>query len=200
MKRKVYPRIIGIAGHVGSGKTMLARHFQREHGYTLYDCSDSLCLLYEELHGWVTNELPGTLAWREAWSEHKRNKDVRAALQKMGHWTATHFGPAALLYPAFVHADIKGPVVIAGIRRMAEAAAILEHPAGLMLGIERPGYRAINDHATESEVDEVLATLGEVTGGACVCMNDEGPEDVTLWAEDILVEYSAAAGDCVGCE
>lgn len=192
------PRVIGITGHINSGKSMMADYLVAEHGYARFECSDVLCDLYERINGYTTPHTPGSSAWREAWDDYKANPDVRYQLQQMGNWARETFGPSALLYPAFTHAGTRGPVVIGGVRNEQEAGAIFDQ--GMLLGVVRPDGETVGTHPAEQQIDDILVRLDDLTDGDGIYTNDGTPEDAFLWLDDKLLEYHMAmGGDCVEC-
>lgn len=162
--------ILGIAGHMGSGKDTLAAYFIREHGYTRVGFADAL---KEE----VLARLPRTLAaigevcYPEmsqaaigAYLLRVKPPVIRALLQEYGTGVRRADDPEywvdrlARRWPPWYY------TVVPDVRFQNEVDYI-KMWGGLVVRVERPGYEG-DEHASEQLTtfpwDYVFANVGTV--------------------------------------
>jgi hypothetical protein len=133
--------IVGITGYAGSGKDALGKCFVSNHGYTRVAFADAVKLMALEHHGW----------------DGRKDDAGRALLQEVGsmmrdeyehYWVDAAFAEAAK-YEHVVMTDVRYPNELARLRQLG----------GVFVRIIRPGVGPVNDHPSETALDDQPADV-----------------------------------------
>ncbi len=166
--------IIGLTGYAQSGKDTLANILVEQYGFKRVAFADPIrdfCYEVNPVIGHVANEdtLLRTVVDRDGWETAKQNQSVRRLLQNVGVAARNQFGElfwvAQALSPTKISEGDK--VVITDVRFVNEAEAIKMFPDSQLWRVKRPGYGPVNNHVSESEmedykVDQIFYNAGTI--------------------------------------
>ena len=172
---------IGLTGFPGSGKNSLAEILVKKHGFTAVSFADPIreALLgldpivdiekYDRQMALFPYERLSWLVETYGWEQAKRDyPDVRRLLQNFGTESIRSLDPQFWIRLAVAKAEeADGPVCFTDTRFPNEVEAIRRR-GGILVRVERPGYGAVNDHSSESALEEekaelVVLNVGDVT-------------------------------------
>ena len=153
------PMIIGLSGYAGTGKDTVAQILQRLWGFNRLAFADAIREALYRLNPVLMNHNKDIIRVREyvdglGWDEAKQHPELRRLLQVFG----TEVGRALLGEDIWVNltlAQIMLPnrYVITDVRFPNEAMAIKEC-GGVVLRVERPGYGPVNEHTSDSSLED----------------------------------------------
>lgn len=190
---------IGLTGFPGTGKNALAEILVAEHGFTSIAFADPIREALLGLDPIVDVEKDDRqmvlfpyqrLSWlveTYGWDEAKRTyPDVRRLLQNMGTESIRALDSGFWVRLAMQKAmEVDGPVCFTDTRFENEVEAI-RRQGGILVRVERPGYGAVNDHISESALDNEKAEL--------VVLNVDGLEELKEHASTVaLITHSLGA-------
>lgn len=139
------PLLIGLCGYAGVGKDTVADILAREHGFMRYAFANSLKTLARDL-GWDGAKDERGRRFLQALGVAMRELDpdywidkVRRPILHMRHF-AGH------------------PIVISDVRFKNEAEWIREK-GGILVRVVRPGFGPVNEHVSESDLDDVPVSI-----------------------------------------
>lgn len=151
--------IIGLAGYAGAGKDTAADFLVDMRGYKRRAFATPLRTLMQHVNPtvkWTSSYLP----WNEVLDTigYRRAKDEtngRHVMQRLGNGVRATLGEDAWVNAAFTWLDREphGRYVFTDVRYPNEAQAIKDR-GGFILRIDRPGVGPVNDHISESAMDE----------------------------------------------
>lgn len=152
--RRVRPKLIGLCGAIGSGKTFAADHLARDYGYSRVRFAGPLKAMLRAL-GLSEDQTDG--AAKEEPCALLGGKTPRYAMQVLGTQWGRGLVDPDLWVRAWGHAagrylDQGLPVVADDVRFVNEATAILKR-GGVLIRVERDG---IADRAGEHESEGQL--------------------------------------------
>lgn len=166
--------VVGLIGYPSSGKDMVAQMLVEQHGFTRVAFGDAIkdmmLLLDDRYEG-----SRARLEYHKALGETDPLR-TRTRLQELGEF-------ARGVYPRFwVDAaarvvPLDGPVVFSDIRYPNELQWVRDDPDlpgargdGVIIGIDRPNYGAINDHVSERNTGDLMLDAD------AILVNDSTPE------------------------
>lgn len=166
--------IIGLAGYAQSGKDTVAEILVRRFGYQRVAFADPIrefCYDFNPIVGYTANEpkFLRDVVDRDGWELAKKNPQVRHTLQAVGVSARKVFGENFWVDRALRKTDIYGKWVITDVRFRNEANAIWNLPAlapGQVWRVERPGVTAVNNHISETQLDDYPFDYIIVNGGS----------------------------------
>lgn len=154
--------IIGISGYARAGKDTLANEIcSRYPQFGIRRFSDGV----KDFLLRVNPEVCGTLIqdlfkdeWQGSWERAKDSfvygDEVRRLLQTTGTDAARGLlGEDVWVNYLMSSIDPYAFTVVPDVRFPNEADAILQHPCGVLIRVERPGFPPINDHPSERALD-----------------------------------------------
>ena len=162
----------GLTGFPNTGKDVLGQALVKNHGFTVVRIADPIREALEGLDPIVEfdptegqaslfpyqrlSQVVNDLGWETA----KRTvPDIRRLLQNFGTESIRALDPGFWIRIALKKAEeVGGPVVFTDVRFPNEAEAIRRY-GGILVRVERPGYGAVNDHASESALENVKPEL-----------------------------------------
>lgn len=161
MTDKHLPKIIGLHGYAGVGKSKIADYLSAAHGYTLVKFAGPLKGMLRSL-GLGHEEIEGSL--KEKPSRLFNGKSPREAMQSLGtEWGRANFGDEFWVNLAmervFDVIDAGGCVVLDDCRFDNEAMAI-QNARGVVLKVTRPGVGPVNGHASDNQLVACDAEIG----------------------------------------
>lgn len=182
--------IIGLTGYAGVGKDAFAEALRDLAGFRCIAFSDPLHQMAMVLNPLLTNGDDHLYTYREAIEEHgyteakKRNPGLRRYLQVLG----TEAGRDILgenIWVNVAEATIRrnttegAHTAVTGVRYPNEAWLVLDL-GGMVIRVDRPGYKTSNGHTSDTSVDEVPVNR--------VIMNDGSLDDLRDQAKRLLIE------------
>ena len=157
---------IGLAGYARSGKDTVAQMIteyefeQRSFAAPLKECLAALNPIVEadevivgpDGYVPVPRRISGSL--REGgWELAKTNPEVRSLLQRLGTEAGRNVLGQNIWVDALFNQPSNGRIVISDVRFPNEAAAIKAR-GGLVWRVIRPGYGPVNNHPSETAIDD----------------------------------------------
>lgn len=197
--------LIGITGKRGAGKDTLAALIVQDRRYHRAALADSLKNAVQAIYGLTHAQVHGTIQDKET-VDPRWGLTPRYILQKFGTDVARSIHEEtwtrSLLDVHFVEEEkrrgvVKGggmaPACVAGplgwvvpdVRFVNEADAIRRH-GGIVVRVIRPGTGALDaagQHASETEMDRIVADIEVV--------NDGAPEDMRARVDEIVALATA---------
>lgn len=151
MKSDNYPKVIGLHGHAGVGKSLAAAYLQEAHGYTLLKFAGPLKHMARAI-GLSHDHIEGPL--KELPTPLLDGKSPREFMQLLGtEFGRHHLGEDFWVNRAMdnVHRilDVGGRVVLDDVRFLNEASAVHDI-GGVVIEIERPGVGPVNSHSSDN--------------------------------------------------
>lgn len=148
--------VVGLTGWAGSGKSTVANYLVEEHGFTRLSFAAPLKKMLRTLDPVLGNGLRLSDLLKSRWTEQEIKDSVygpeyRRLLQVLGTDCIRAVDEQFWVRAAVAQMeDENGKYVFDDVRFPNEALAITGHgnPWGLW-NIERPGYEAVNGHASE---------------------------------------------------
>lgn len=153
--------IIGLSGYARSGKDEVASALV-ELGFVRFAFADALKKIAFDANPLACNEHSGgysrlaTLVQNSNWDGAKLQADVREYLQRLGVACREHLGEDVWIRPLYdLMGDIgaRADVVVSDMRFMNEANTV-RALGGEAWRIARPGVGAVNEHTSETALDE----------------------------------------------
>lgn len=156
------PRLIGLMGYAQSGKDTVAAFMVNEQGFTRRAFADPLREALYALNPQVQYNDQRTrtdsvayVVNTHGWEWAKANTEIRALLQRMGMEVGRNlFGPNVWVDIAV--RDLPPRCVFTDVRFRNEAEAIRER-GGELWRVKRNGCGPVNDHPSETALDNVYA-------------------------------------------
>lgn len=151
--------IVGLSGYAQTGKDTAAEVFVR-YGFQRYSFADPMREMALAIDPIVGSDIDAPVRYSQAlrdlgYEEAKREyPEVRAFLQRLG----TDGGRKILGEDIWVDTAMRkmaegGDYVIPDVRFRNEAEAI-RNAGGMVFRINRPGYGPVNDHPSETDLDD----------------------------------------------
>lgn len=169
--------IIGLSGYARSGKDSIAKVLVDNYGFIRLAFADPVRELLLEIDPILDkgNRL-SSLVDEYGWDIAKAQPEVRRLLQTLGFGARKIFGDnfwVDQVINQFGHSwwGYDTNVVITDVRFTNEAQGI-KGKGGQLWRVNRPGVKAINDHISESELDNYPVD--------CIFVNDTTIEDLEL--------------------
>jgi hypothetical protein len=164
--------IIGLSGYAGSGKDEVAKILIKDYEFKRIAFADKIRKILYELDPVVMIDVNykditvRDLVNDEGWDDAKKNKEVRALLQKLGVAIRNNLGLDTWVDAALKDISPNENVVITDVRFINEASKI-KAMGGTIWRIKRPNVEAINAHVSETEldgykVDQIFANKGSI--------------------------------------
>lgn len=151
------PKIIGLAGRAGSGKSTCGEWLARERGAVLFSLADPLKRLAQDVFGFTDAQVFGTQADKEA-IDPRWGISPRHALIRLGNAARERLGLDVWLNACLKSIDESGArlAVITDIRYPNEAEAV-HRKAGYVVLLRCPDSVSTVDPGAPSErsVDEI---------------------------------------------
>lgn len=172
--------IVGLSGYARAGKDTLGAILVRRYGFERVSFADILRTAALALDPIVTNTSRrlSSLVRVAGWEEAKRNPEVRSLLQRLGTEVGRNLlGPDVWVRALFDSLDPAGRYVITDCRFENEAQAV-KAAGGVVVRVERPGTGAINQHVSETALDDWPFDLR--------VQNDGTVDDLTAAAAEVV--------------
>ncbi len=194
MSTSPYPRLVALSGHAQSGKDTFAAMLS-EFGYQRLALADPLREGLYALNPIVqgdhqtkpfrVQEIVDDIGWEEA--KRMPGGEIRGLLQRMGtEFGRTVFGPD-IWVETLLEKVWKGPrdqrYVITDCRFPNEAQLLGEEGA-VIVRVNRPGVRPVNDHPSDAGLPEELVDYD--------IQNDGDLHDLWLKAEKFMSAWTAS--------
>ena len=146
--------IIGLSGYARSGKDTVAGMLIGLHGYDNRAFADGVRQFLVYLNpvledGHRVNEIVSEFGWEYA----KARTEVRRLLQELGLGVRNFFGENCWVDRAMIGAKAGDKLVFTDVRFPNEAE-IIKSLGGEIWRIQRPGIAPINNHPSESAMDD----------------------------------------------
>lgn len=166
--------VVGLIGYPGSGKDMVAQMLVEQHGFTRIAFGDAI----KDMLLLLDDRYEGS---RDRLEYHKGlgaedPLQTRKRLQHLGEY-ARAVNPYFWIDAAARAVPLTGPVVFSDIRYRNELQWVREDPDmpgarhdGTIIGIDRPGYGAVNEHISERNTGHLLLDAD------AILINDGTPE------------------------
>jgi cytidylate kinase len=161
--------IIGLSGYAQSGKDTVGAYLVEQHGFkrlafadalrdVLYDLNPMLGLYDGEDASGRAIYRPVSLARtvdRMGW-EWTKKSGGRELLQRLGNAVREHVSETAWLDAVFNKMVVGQDYVITDVRFPNEATDIVMHGDGYVWRVVRPGTVAVNQHVSETALDDYV--------------------------------------------
>ena len=151
---------IGLAGYARSGKDTFAARLTERHGFHRVAFADPVREAILRLNPLVDTGTAfgparvADLIDMGGWEHAKTYPDVRQLLQRMGTEVGREmFGATFWVDQALAIASRHERVVYTDCRFPSEADAV-RHGGGLIIWVSRPGVNALNQHPSESSLND----------------------------------------------
>lgn len=160
------PRLVGLAGYMGVGKSTVASIMEADYGYRVYGFADALKALARKI-GWDgTKRPPSHYYERLGFGAHTYNG--RLLLQELGVGAREVLGEDVWVKALFERIAAEAPplAVISDLRFENEADAIRAR-GGVVVRIEREGYHG-DGHLSERAIPSPDAVVVNHAGTAAL--------------------------------
>lgn len=154
----VLPRLIGFSGYAFAGKDTLADQFVERNHFTKTYMSKPLEKALLALDPYINvGGTVGRYSWlhkKVGYDKSKENPEVRRLLQILGTEIGREmFGQDAWLNLVFKEIEEEWSfgvnVCLTGVRYHNEMARVRDS-GGVMVWVDRPGYRPVNSHSSDN--------------------------------------------------
>jgi hypothetical protein len=146
--------IIGLTGYAQSGKDTVAKILVNQYGYKRVAFADKIRELLLEVNPIMYNGgRLSVLVDNFGWDVAKAQPEVRRLLQDLGVGARKLFGDGFWIKQALAPKLTHQNIVVTDVRFINEAEMI-QHLDGQIWRIKRLGVAAVNDHVSESEMDD----------------------------------------------
>lgn len=165
--------IVGLSGYGNVGKDEVGRILVEKHGFTKRAVNLELLKILTTMNPYLMadeyypEKRAADIIADRGYEWAKANTDARELMQRLADALRSYFGDSCLV--DIVLANPEGDIVLTSTREWDEAERI-EEAGGHMWRIERPGTGPVNDHATETALDEYAFE--------CVIVNDGSLSDL----------------------
>lgn len=167
--------IIGLSGYGNTGKDEVGRILVENHGFTKRAVNLELLKILTTMNPFLIDEdyhptqRAATIIDERGYEWAKEHTDARELMQRLADALRSYFGDSCLV--DIVLANPEGDIVLTSTREWDEADRIVE-AGGRMWRIERPGTGPVNDHATETALDEYCFETVIVNDGSLEDLED----------------------------
>lgn len=143
--------IIGLSGYAQSGKDTVADYLMSEHGFIRRAFADNIRRMLYDVNPMIGHEPLQVKVDVDGWDKTKQDPNVRRMLQVLGVSAREHIHQDVWINAALDRV-LNDRIVITDVRFLNEARAIKDR-GGEIWRIERPGVGAVNNHVSETEMD-----------------------------------------------
>lgn len=167
--------IIGLTGYAQSGKDTIANILVEKYGFERKAFADNVrAILYDlDVHG--VKDIVDAIGWDGA----KRIQGIRVLLQNLGVSARNNLGSNIWISSVFDTLVPNKNYVITDVRFINEAMSI-QAIDGSIWRVKRPGIGPVNNHISETELDEIRADKIIINGAGLdslesqikSCLND----------------------------
>jgi hypothetical protein len=146
--------IIGLSGYAQSGKDTVAGMLIGLYGYDNRAFASKIKELLIEINPNLNNyfDLKGAVD-AVSWDQAKLSVEVRRLLQDLGVGARKIFGEDFWVSQTLSGVNPGDKIVVTDVRYPNEAQAVKDL-GGVIWRIQRPGISAVNDHPSESAMDD----------------------------------------------
>ena len=159
----VYSVIIGLAGYAQSGKDTVAQILINKYGFERLAFADKIRDILYDLNPMVGGEPLQLKVDVEGWDKAKQHPEVRRMLQKLGVAARQHLDESIWVVPVLSNMNT-GNYVITDVRFDNEASMI-RTCGGEVWRVSRPGVGPVNNHVSETQLDNISADRTLLNGG-----------------------------------
>lgn len=168
--------LIGLTGYARSGKDTVGKILVEKHGFERGSFAEPMYrgllaldpLLYTDDGTEVAYRLSDELDyWLGDWDKVKASSlgaEVRQLLQRFGTEAGRDIHGPDVWVNALFRTPLVGDTVITDVRFLNEAQGIVAR-GGVVVRVVRPGYAALNQHASENELDQIHTPWSLLNGG-----------------------------------
>ena len=165
--------IIGLTGYAQSGKDTVAKILVEKYGYTRIAFADKIRELLYEMDPPIKRSLnpdSGLIGLQNlvdiyGWDVTKQEPQVRQHLQNLGVGARKVFGEWFWIEQAMRGVSYEDKVVITDVRFTNEAEFIKKYDNAQLWRVTRPGISAVNNHISETEMDNYKEDVHLVNAG-----------------------------------
>lgn len=148
--------IIGLMGYAGSGKDEVAKILVNKFNFERRAFADKIRDILYEMNPMTGGEPLQIRVDSDGWDKAKQHPEVRRLLQKLGVSARTHIGENVWVNSALFKLFANNLYVISDVRFENEVNAI-KIIGGEIWRIERPGVGPVNNHVSETGLDNLSA-------------------------------------------
>ena len=145
--------IVGLSGYAQSGKDTIANILVEGYGFKRVAFADKIRELLYEMNPDFRDTLLRQAVDNFGWDEVKKDASVRRMMQNLGVGARTIFGDAFWINQAMRDLSYDNNFVFTDVRFTNEAEIIKANHGQVWRGV-RPGINPINQHVSESDLDE----------------------------------------------
>lgn len=156
--------IIGLAGYAQSGKDTVAQILVDKYGFERRAFADTIRNVLYELNPFVITEPLQIIVDSEGWDKAKQRPEVRRLLQKLGVAARNHIHEKVWINAALSNMQLTSNYVITDVRFANEVYALRDMGAEIWR-VERPGVGPVNNHISETQLEELTADRTLLNGG-----------------------------------
>jgi hypothetical protein len=145
--------IVGLSGYAQSGKDTIANILVEDYGFKRVAFADKIRELLYEMNPDFRDTLLRQAVDSFGWDEVKKDASVRRMMQNLGVGARTIFGDTFWINEAMRNLSYDNNFVFTDVRFINEAE-IIKSNHGQVWRVVRPGINPINQHVSESDLDE----------------------------------------------
>ena len=147
--------IIGLMGYARSGKDEVAKILVEKFGFERRAFADKIREMLYEVNPMVGGEPLQIRVDVDGWDEAKRHPEVRRLMQKLGVAARNHLSQNIWVIPVLM--GLKDTRTVITDVRFKNEADMIKGMGGEIWRIERPEVGPINNHISETELNDYAA-------------------------------------------
>ena len=148
--------IIGLMGYARSGKDEVAKILVNKFGFERRAFADKIRDMLYEMNPMVGTEPLQIRIDSDGWEEAKRHPEVRRLMQKLGVAARNNISQNVWVIPVITSMEQTERYVISDVRFENEVYSI-KAMGGEIWRIERPGVGPVNNHVSETGLENLSA-------------------------------------------
>lgn len=176
------PVLIGLTGYARSGKDTVGKILVEKHGFERRSFAEPIRRGLLALDPTLCSDEDGEpyhlsqwlAVYRGDWDGVKSSAfgpEVRRLLQRFGTEAGRDIHGPDVWVNALFREPLAAKTVITDVRFLNEAQAIARR-GGMVVRVYRPGYAALNQHASENELDQIRAFWSLGNAGSVACLEN----------------------------
>ena len=149
--------IIGLMGYAGSGKDEVAKILVNQFNFERHAFADKIRDMLYDMNPMAGGEPIQLRVDADGWDKAKQHPEVRRLMQKLGVAARDHLGESIWVTSALKNMGSLGTRYVITDVRFLNEVNMVKGFGGEIWRIERPGIGPVNNHISETELDNISA-------------------------------------------